>query len=196
MTALVPSADELPAPAEPAFGGHVVCVGASAGGLDALERFFGACPTDTGAALPADAEEAVSREDIPADLPQVPAPTDQSVTFYDIDYRILPRTQVPDAEAAVPSSEETRQDEVPSTVDDIAVEGADAGPHDVEETVSTDAPALQAADEAARVSDQTAVVDDEALVVDGDIPASLLGMSYLGRLSGFEARPEGLTFKG
>ena len=130
-------------------------------------------PTDTGAALPADAEEAVSREDIPADLPQVPAPTDQSVTFYDIDYRILPRTQVPDAEAAVPSSEETRQDEVPSTVDDIAVDGADAGPHDVEETVSTDAPALQAADEAARVSDQTAVVDDEALVVDGDMPAFL-----------------------
>ena len=36
----------------------------------------------------------------------------------------------------------------------------------------------------------------EALVVDGDMPASLLGMSYLGRLSGFEARPEGLTFKG
>ena len=31
----------------------------------------------------------------------------------------------------------------------------------------------------------------EALVVDGDMPASLLGMSYLGRLSGFEARPEG-----
>ena len=32
-------------------------------------------------------------------------------------------------------------------------------------------------------------------MVDGDMPASLLGMSYLGRLSGFEARPEGLTFK-
>lgn len=36
----------------------------------------------------------------------------------------------------------------------------------------------------------------DALVVDADMPASLLGMSYLGRLSGFEARPEGLTFKG
>lgn len=36
----------------------------------------------------------------------------------------------------------------------------------------------------------------EALVVDADMPASLLGMSYLGRLSGFEARPEGLTFRG
>ncbi|NVO05792.1 MAG: PAS domain-containing protein [Rhodoferax sp.] len=30
---------------------HVVCIGASAGGLDALERFFGACPVDTGAAF-------------------------------------------------------------------------------------------------------------------------------------------------
>ncbi len=29
----------------------MVCIGASAGGLDALERFFKACPTDTGAAF-------------------------------------------------------------------------------------------------------------------------------------------------
>lgn len=35
----------------PAFEAHVVCIGASAGGLDALERFFGACPTDSGAAF-------------------------------------------------------------------------------------------------------------------------------------------------
>jgi two-component system CheB/CheR fusion protein len=34
-----------------AFAGHVVCIGASAGGLDALERFFDACPPDTGAAF-------------------------------------------------------------------------------------------------------------------------------------------------
>ena len=32
-----------------AHGRFVVCVGASAGGLDALERFFKVCPTDTGA---------------------------------------------------------------------------------------------------------------------------------------------------
>lgn len=32
------------------FDGHVVAVGASAGGLDALERFFSAIPSDTGAA--------------------------------------------------------------------------------------------------------------------------------------------------
>ncbi len=53
-----PSADAAPpvgerdaAPASSAsFDGHVVAVGASAGGLDALERFFGAIPADTGAA--------------------------------------------------------------------------------------------------------------------------------------------------
>ncbi len=35
----------------PAFGGLVVAIGASAGGLDALERLFGALPVDTGAAF-------------------------------------------------------------------------------------------------------------------------------------------------
>jgi two-component system CheB/CheR fusion protein len=33
------------------FPGYVVCIGASAGGLDALEKFFQACPDDTGAAF-------------------------------------------------------------------------------------------------------------------------------------------------
>ena len=33
------------------FEGYVVCIGASAGGLDALEKFFKACPADTGAAI-------------------------------------------------------------------------------------------------------------------------------------------------
>lgn len=35
----------------PMFTGHVVCIGASAGGLDALERFFQHCPSRTGAAF-------------------------------------------------------------------------------------------------------------------------------------------------
>ena len=39
-----------PATAAP-FSGFVVGIGASAGGLDALERFFGALPTDSGAAF-------------------------------------------------------------------------------------------------------------------------------------------------
>lgn len=33
------------------FSGYVVCIGASAGGLDALEKFFKACPEDSGAAF-------------------------------------------------------------------------------------------------------------------------------------------------
>ena len=36
----------------------------------------------------------------------------------------------------------------------------------------------------------------EALVVDARLPAPLLGMSYLGRLEGFEAGQDGLRFKG
>ncbi len=52
-----PEANAVPAPfrAEPAglapFRGTVVGIGASAGGLDALERFFGALPVDSGAAF-------------------------------------------------------------------------------------------------------------------------------------------------
>jgi aspartyl protease family protein len=37
--------------------------------------------------------------------------------------------------------------------------------------------------------------DVEALVVRDGLPHSLLGMSYLGRLSGFEASPAGLTLR-
>ena len=33
------------------FSGFIVCIGASAGGLDALEKFFNACPADSGAAF-------------------------------------------------------------------------------------------------------------------------------------------------
>lgn len=39
------------------------------------------------------------------------------------------------------------------------------------------------------------VRDVAALVVHADLPHSLLGMSFLGRLSGFEATPEGLVLK-
>ena len=44
--------NETPLAAKPLeFSGYVVCIGASAGGLDALERFFSACPVDSGAAF-------------------------------------------------------------------------------------------------------------------------------------------------
>lgn len=36
----------------------------------------------------------------------------------------------------------------------------------------------------------------DAVIVDRDLPAPLLGMSFLGRLSAFEARPEGIVLKG
>ncbi|QIK37275.1 PAS domain-containing protein [Caldichromatium japonicum] len=43
-------AEAAPAPSKP-FDGYVVCIGASAGGLDALEKFFKACPIDLGVAF-------------------------------------------------------------------------------------------------------------------------------------------------
>lgn len=46
------SARKAPAKSEiKGFDGYVVCIGASAGGLDALEKFFQACPIDSGAAF-------------------------------------------------------------------------------------------------------------------------------------------------
>lgn len=47
-TAAVPA---VTAPKGAPFEGYVVCIGASAGGLDALEKFFKACPMDLGAAF-------------------------------------------------------------------------------------------------------------------------------------------------
>lgn len=46
-----PALIALTEPAEKNFTGYVACLGASAGGLDALEKFFQACPVDTGAAF-------------------------------------------------------------------------------------------------------------------------------------------------
>lgn len=48
----IPPPAERPAPGNAhRFQGYVVCIGASAGGLDALEKFFKACPANTGAAF-------------------------------------------------------------------------------------------------------------------------------------------------
>ena len=38
--------------------------------------------------------------------------------------------------------------------------------------------------------------DVDAVVIDRDLPAPLLGMSFLGRLSAFEARPDGIVLRG
>ena len=139
-------------------------------------------PADTVAAAPADAVETVSREDIPADAQQAPAPADQSVTFYDIDYRILPRTQVQHAGTVAPpveaaqQDEEAQQDEAPSATEEIDAADADAGLHDVAEAALADGTVPQLADDAERAVDETGfAVVDEPLVVDGDLPAFLAG---------------------
>lgn len=68
---------------------------------------------------------------------------------------------------------------------------------DFDKTVNTaSGPARAAAVTLASVSVANARVDDvQALVVESGLEQSLLGMSYLGRLSAFEATPTGLTLR-
>jgi aspartyl protease family protein len=70
-------------------------------------------------------------------------------------------------------------------------------PADFTQTVETaSGPVMAAAVELDHVSVSGARVEDvRALVVEEGLPHSLLGMSYLGRLSAFEARPNGLTLR-
>jgi aspartyl protease family protein len=70
-------------------------------------------------------------------------------------------------------------------------------PTDFTQTVETaSGPVMAAAIELDHVSVAGARVEDvRALVVEEGLPHSLLGMSYLGRLSAFEARPNGLTLR-
>lgn len=75
--------------------------------------------------------------------------------------------------------------------------GMKLGPEDFRSTVNTASGAAPAARVRLRsVSVAGARVDDvEALVVEKGLTQSLLGMSYLGRLSGFEATPAALTLR-
>ena len=84
------------------------------------------------------------------------------------------------------------------TRDDAVRLGVDPAPEAFTDRVQTASGVVRAAPVRLRaVSVAGARVDGvEALVVEEGLAYSLLGMSYLGRLSGFEARPEGLTFKG
>ncbi|WP_298162405.1 TIGR02281 family clan AA aspartic protease [Brevundimonas sp.] len=70
-------------------------------------------------------------------------------------------------------------------------------PADFTQTIETaSGPAKAAAVELDHVAVAGARVDKvRALVVEEGLPHSLLGMSYLGRLSSFEARPTGLTLR-
>ena len=70
-------------------------------------------------------------------------------------------------------------------------------PADFTQTVETaSGPAKAAAIQLEHVAVAGARVERvQALVVEKGLPHSLLGMSYLGRLSAFEARPTGLTLR-
>lgn len=83
------------------------------------------------------------------------------------------------------------------TRDDALRLGLHLTPADFDQTVETaSGPAKAAAVELDHVAVAGARVDTvRALVVEKGLPHSLLGMSYLGRLSAFEARPTGLTLR-
>lgn len=83
------------------------------------------------------------------------------------------------------------------TRDDAARLGLKLTPADFSATVTTASGPVRAAPvELQAVAVAGARVDRvEALVVEAGLPHSLLGMSYLGRLSSFSATPAGLTLR-
>ena len=83
------------------------------------------------------------------------------------------------------------------TRDDAARLGLRLGPEDFSGTVVTASGAVRAAPvQLASVAVAGARVDRvQALVVEAGLPHSLLGMSYLGRLSAFSATPASLTLR-
>ncbi|MCH6485122.1 Hpt domain-containing protein [Pseudoxanthomonas sp. LH2527] len=133
----------------------------------------------------ADAVDApVASTEAPA-VPETPAPVDRSVTFYDIDYRITPRTPAPEAGVAAPSGETAHDAEAlapaeETPAEDIAIADiqADADVADHVEAVSTateETVALSGADAAGQATDDAvSLTEDDALVVDGDLPAFLV----------------------
>ncbi|WP_299340819.1 Hpt domain-containing protein [uncultured Pseudoxanthomonas sp.] len=126
----------------------------------------------------------------PVEAHDAPTPVEQDVkTFYDIDYRILPRTRAADVEGA-PAPVEALATDAPAAIEqtdmaigepelslEAAAEGVEPAADEVEPVI-TDAPA-PAADEA------VPGVEDDALTVDGDLPA------FLAETDGAQAADEG-----
>nr|WP_213600649.1 Hpt domain-containing protein [Pseudoxanthomonas japonensis] len=156
-----------------------------AGGFDATRSVEGATVDDVATPstgeIASDATEAVSSIDA-STVPETPAPVDQSVTFYDIDYRILPRTHAPEAEPAVQAGSDAHEDEAFAEVEEIVVAEAeaeaDAGQADVAGDASTpiEEPVVVSGEDVIEQASDEAVpsVEDDALVVDGDLPAFLV----------------------
>lgn len=142
-----------------------------AGGFDIAVPADGATPDEVATPpveeIASDSAETVSSVDAPA-VPETPAPVDQSVTFYDLDYRILPRAHAPETEVPAPADEAVQEADASAEVEEIVVAEMDA---DLVEAAEDAAPLVEepvlATDEAAPAA------DDDTLVVDGDLPAFL-----------------------
>ncbi|MBD9478474.1 Hpt domain-containing protein [Pseudoxanthomonas sp. PXM02] len=108
--------------------------------------------------------------------PETPAPVDSSVTFYDIDYRILPRSHAPEAEVAAAAGEEAHDAEAPAEVEEFVVAEADSGLDEAVDAASTatEEPVLSEADAAEQTAEDAApVAEEDALAVDAELPAFL-----------------------
>ncbi|WP_334177549.1 Hpt domain-containing protein [Pseudoxanthomonas sp.] len=127
-------------------------------------------PAEDSATTVSSADEATAEQD-------AAATADQSVTFYDIDYRILPRTQAPgaDADAAAPSSEEALEAGTHVELEDAVVTGAEVNADVAEAALpANEADVLSGADASDQVSEAASFsAEDDALVVDSDLPAFL-----------------------
>lgn len=161
-----------------------------AGGFDAITPVAETGPAEA-ATSPVDETASASDATVgPADapvVPETPASVDRSVTFYDIDYRITPRTSAPEAGVAASSGEEARDADSPVPVEEVAAEDiaiahidadADAGMADQDDALSTAAEETAEpaeADVSVQATDDTvSVAEDDALLVDGDLPAFLV----------------------
>ena len=147
----------LDAEAANGAGGFGIAAPADGGTPDKVE-------TPSAEQVAGEPADAVTSLDAPA-VPETPAPVEQSVTFYDLDYRILPRAQAPEPELAAPAGEEAQEADATAEVEEIVVAEADT---DLAED------AVPAIDEPVLASDETApAAEDDTLAVDGDLPAFL-----------------------
>ena len=117
-------------------------------------------------------------------VPDLPAPVEQSVTFYDIDYRILPRTHAQEAEVAAASSQDVHDARLPAEVEQeqeqeqaiVAEADAELLPVDGHAVPAIEEPVVAGEADTTQGSDAAGIaLEDDALAVDGDLPAFLAG---------------------
>ncbi len=122
--------------------------------------------TDTGDAVP----EAAPHADVPVAGTEAGQSASHGVTFYDIDYRILPRTRPPETERAAAPAEETAEVAVEALAEpDVAMQGDLAVGADESIDAVTGIASAAGLEEVM----MAAPADDDALAVDADLPAFL-----------------------